>query len=128
MTFLRLLISAVVMLMMLSSCASWDASGQEQLLSAAGFSMKQPETAKQQEIYNSMESYKLVSGTVNGRLLFAYKNPKRGMVYVGGEPQYQEYQRLALQRRVAQQNYMAAQMNQQLMMSWGHWGPRGYWW
>lgn len=110
-------------------CASWDASNQEALLSAAGFSMRKPETAKQQEIYQAMEPYKVQATTVNGKLLYAYKHEKKGVVYVGGEPEYQRYQKLAIEQRIAQQNYMAAQMNQDLSLRWRYWGgPWGYWW
>jgi hypothetical protein len=123
-----LLLALMLLSALLTSCASWDASNQGQMLSAAGFTIQRPETAKQQEIYNAMEPYKLVNGTVNGKLLFAYKDLKKGIVYVGAEPQYQRYQQIAVQRRIAQDQILAAQMNQSLAYNWGYWGPRGIWW
>ncbi len=114
---------------MMTGCAGLDSPQQEQMLSAAGFTIQTPDTPKRREIYDMMEPYKLVSGTVHGRLLFAYKQPEKGIVYVGNEANYQRYQAYALQRNIAQQQVMAAQMNQAAMMRWSYWGaPGAYWW
>ncbi len=118
----------------LSSCASMDASSQEALLSAAGFRVKTPQTPAQQQAYAAAESYKVIRASVEGKTFYAYKQEKKGIAYVGGEAEYQRYQQLAIQKKIAQENYMAAQMNQMAAMNWyGAWGyrtwvgPRPFW-
>lgn len=111
----------------LTGCASMDAANQEALLSAAGFRVKTPQTVQQKEVYAAAPSYKVHRATVEGKTFYAYKDEKNGVAYVGGEAEYQKYQQLALQKKIAQDNYMAAQMNQTMAMSWyGAWGYGGY--
>ena len=126
---LGLALASMVISAGLISCASWDASSQEQLLSAAGFRIKTPETDEQVSIYQAMEPYKLLRGELDDAPLFVYKQEKKGIVYVGRDPEYQRYSQLALQRNLAQQDYMAAQMNQSMAYRWNYWGgPGRVWW
>ncbi|RBP35361.1 hypothetical protein DES53_12228 [Roseimicrobium gellanilyticum] len=111
----------------LTGCASMDSSNQTSLLSAAGFRVKTPQTPKQLEVYAAAPSYKVHRATVDGRTFYAYKDEKNGVAYVGGEAEYQKYQQLATQKKIAQDYYMAAQMNQTMAMNWyGAWGYGGY--
>ncbi len=112
----------------LSGCASLDAPNQERLLTAAGFRPLTPSTAKQQDLYAKLPDYKMQSGMIKGKLVYGYKNPKQGVVYVGGQNEYQQYQRLGLQQSIAQDNLAAAQMNQETMTGFGAWGPSAFWW
>ena len=41
-----------------------------------------------------------------------------GVAYVGGETEYQKYHQLAVQRRIAREQYEAAQMNQFMATRW----------
>ena len=107
-------------------CASSDASNQESLLSAAGFRARSPDTPQKKTLYDSLPAYKVQRASVDGKIFYVYKDEKKGIAYVGGEPEYQRYQELAVQQRIAKDNYQAAQMNQQAAMGWyNHWGP--YW-
>ena len=113
---------------LLAGCASLDASNQKSLLSASGFRARTPETARQKELYAAVPSYKVQRLTVQGKTYYVYKNEKEGVAYVGGEAEYQRYQQLALEQRIAEQQYMAAEMQHDLAMGWyGAWGPRFYW-
>lgn len=102
----------------LTGCASMGASGTEPLLSAAGFRAKTPENDKQREIYAELPPYKVQRGTYQGKSFYAYKDEKQGMAYIGGEAEYQKYQQLAVQRRIAREQYEAAQMNQNMAYRW----------
>lgn len=108
----------------LSGCASTGASSTEPLLSAAGFTSRTPETARQQEIYAQLPPYKVHRGEYKGKIMYAYKDEKKGVAYVGDEAAYQRYQKLAVERRIARDNYEAAQMNRDLANGWyGAYGP-----
>lgn len=126
-TTLCLLLSALLAGLFTSGCASMNASSTEPLLSAAGFVSRTPQNAKQQELYNAMPAYKVHRGEYKGKVIYAYKNEAKGMAYVGDEAAYQRYQQLAVQRQIASDNYMAAQMNRDMAYGWyGAYGPYVY--
>jgi hypothetical protein len=111
----------------MSGCASMNASSQEPLLSASGFRVKTPENQKQREIYAALPPYKVQRGNYKGKTFYAYKDEKQGVAYVGGETEYQKYQKLSIERRIARDNYEAAQMRDDLSYRWyGAWGPPVY--
>jgi hypothetical protein len=111
---------------LLTSCASMGASSTEPLLSAAGFRVRTPETSAQKTIYAELPPYKVQRGTHQGKVFYAYKNEKEGVAYVGGEAEYQKYQKLAIERRIARDQYEAAQMNQAMAYRWYGAYPGGY--
>jgi len=71
------------------------------LLSAAGFRVHPPQTAKQKELYGAFPSNKLERGTVKGKVFYVFKDDKAGVEYVGGEPEHRRYQQLCTQQHVA---------------------------
>jgi outer membrane biogenesis lipoprotein LolB len=113
----------------LTGCASMTSANTESLLSAAGFLVRTPQTPKQQQIYAALPPYKVHRATVNGKVFYVYKDEKAGVAYVGREPQYQRYQQLAIQQQIAQDQYMAAEMDRQAALDWyGGFGFRRFWW
>ncbi len=123
-TSLCLLLSALIAGLFKSGCASVSASNTEPLLSAAGFASRTPENAKQHELYNQLPPYKLERGEYKGKLMYAYKDEAKGVAYVGDEAAYQRYQKLAVERNIARENYEAARMNRDFAYGWyGAYGP-----
>jgi hypothetical protein len=113
----------------LTGCAGMESANTTSLLSAAGFRARTPQTPKQQELYAALPPYKVEHATVKGRAFYVYKDEKAGVAYVGHEPEYQRYRQLAVQQQIAQDYYMAAEMNSFYARGWyGAWGPRGLWW
>jgi hypothetical protein len=111
----------------LASCASTGSSNTKKLLSAAGFSVKTPETAKQKELYAAAEPYKLHRISAKGKTIYAYKDEKTGTALIGDEASYQRYERLSIQQSIARQQYQAAQMERDMAMGWyGAYGPYYY--
>ncbi len=112
-----------------TSCAEMQSGNTTSLLTAAGFRARTPQTPKQQELYAGLPPYKVEHATVKGRAFYVYKDEKAGVAYVGHEPEYQRYRQLAVQQQIAQNYYMAAEMDRAAAWSWyGAWGPRGMWW
>lgn len=125
------IIAAIVVLAVatgLFGCASLNAPNTERLLSASGFRPRTPSTPKQQQIYANLPDYKMQRTTIKGKIVYGYKDPKQGVVYVGGQKEYQQYQQLGIQQSIAQDNLNAAEMNQQAAMDFAAWGPWGVWW
>lgn len=114
--------------LVLVGCAEMEATNTKSQLSASGFRVRTPETPLQKEIYAAMTPYRVERITGKGKVVYAYKDEKAGVAYVGGETQYQRYKELCIQQHVAQQYYMAAEMNRAYAYRWyGAWGPRAYW-
>ena len=107
-----------------TGCAEMEATNTKSLLSAAGFQVRTPETARQKEIYAALPPYKVERGTVNGKTFYVFKDEKAGVAYVGREFEYQRYRQLAIHQQIAQDYYMAATMNNSWAHGWyGAWGP-----
>jgi hypothetical protein len=121
------LFAAACGLLGLAGCASIDAANTEPLLSAAGFVARTPETPKQKELYAAAPASKLQRVAMNGKVFYAYKDEAKGVAYVGTEAEYQRYQQLAVQQRIARDNYQAAEMNRNMAWGWhGAYGPYAY--
>ena len=114
---------------LLAGCASMTSANTESLLTAAGFRARTPQTPKQQQIYAALPPYKVERATVKGQVFYVYKDEKSGIAYVGREQEYQRYQQLAIQQQIAQNQYMAAEMQQEAALDWyGGFGFRRIWW
>ena len=125
-----LILVASVAALFLAGCASAGSTNTTSLLTAAGFRAHTPQTPKQQQIYAALPPYQVQRATVPGKgVFYVYKDQNAGLAYIGREAEYQRYQQLAIQQQIAQNYYMAAQMQQAAAWQWyGAWGPRAFWW
>jgi hypothetical protein len=114
----------------LFGCASFDAQNKETLLIAAGFRSRTPSTPKQQAMFDRMQPYTVEHRIRHGKVLYAYADKQKNIVYIGGEAEYQHYKQLALQQSIADEQLQAAQINEEATMyDWGpYWGPWNTWW
>ena len=85
-----------------TGCASMEPNKTTSLLSAAGFRMRTPQTAKEKELYAALPSNKLERGAMNGKVFYVFKDEKAGVEYVGGEKAHRRYEQLCTQLHVAQ--------------------------
>ena len=85
-----------------TGCASMETDKTPSLLSAAGFRMHSPQTAKEKELYAALPSNKLERGTMNGKVFYVFKDEKAGVEYVGGEKAHRRYEQLCTQLHVAE--------------------------
>jgi hypothetical protein len=100
-----ILILAAVGAIFFASCASTETGNTgntKQLLSAAGFRVRTPQTADQKEIYAALPNNKIEHAVVKGKSFYVFKDEKAGVAYVGGEPAHQRYLQLCMQQHVAQ--------------------------
>lgn len=112
----------------LIGCASSWHRNTESLLSASGFHSLTPRSPEQRACYAAMPPFQVQRQEINGKVIYAYADKDRGIVYVGNENNYQRLQQLALQQQIAHDQFEAAQMNQESAMNWGFWGPAGIRW
>ena len=127
---LVLIFATAATALFVAGCAGLESGNTTSLLSAAGFRARTPQTPQQQQIYAALPPYQVERATIKGKgVFYVYKDEKAGLAYVGREPEYQRYQQLAIQQQIAQERYMAAQMQADAAWQWyGAWGPRGLWW
>jgi len=124
-----LVFAAIAAAFFVAGCAEMGSANTTSLLSAAGFHARTPQTPKQQQMYAALPPYKVERATVKGKTFYVYKDEKAGVAYIGREQEYQRYQQLAIQQQIAQDQYMAAQMQADAAWGWyGAWGPRAFWW
>src|SRR5437773_8343995 len=128
-SIILLALAAGIVLFTLGGCASVGSTNTESLLSAAGFLVRTPETPRQKQIYAALPPYKVHRATVNNKVFYVYKDEKAGVAYVGHEPEYQRYKQLAVQQQIAQDQYIAAELDRQSALQWyGGFGVRRIWW
>ena len=128
-SIILLSLGAGIILTALGGCASVGSTNTESLLSAAGFLVRTPQTDRQKQIYATLPPYKVQRATVNDKVFYVYKDEKAGVAYVGREPEYQRYKELAIRQRIAEDRYMAAEMERDAALSWyGGFGVRRIWW
>jgi len=103
------LLAATCGLLTLAGCASMEAASQESLLQKAGFQSRTPTTAEQKAAYAKLPAYQLHRGTLKGRTIYAYKDEKAGVVYLGKEAQYAQYKQLAVNAKLKEEQFTPAQ-------------------
>jgi hypothetical protein len=121
-----ILILAVGGSIFFTGCASMETGNTKSLLSAAGFRVRTPQTAKQRELYAALPSNKVERATVKGKVFYVFKDEQAGVAYVGREAEHQRYQQLCTQQHVAQAPEEG--MNPSLATRWNNqWGPAREW-
>jgi hypothetical protein len=95
----------------------------ENLLSAAGFRAIPATTPQQQAHLKTLPAHKVTLVVRDGQTTYVYPDVPHQVLYVGQDAQYQEYQRLRLQKQMAQDQVQVAEMNTE--PGWGVWGGFG---
>lgn len=109
-----------------AGCAGVGVQDKESMLSAANFTMKKATTPAQLANLKAMPQNQIVVYVKNGNNVYVYADAAQCQcVYVGNEAAYQNYQQIRIAKNIANEQLMAAQMNQDAMMDWGAWGPWG---
>ena len=94
------------------------------LLVSAGFTAKPADTPERAQQLHAMPPLKLVSQSKDGHVVYRYADPYScDCLYVGDQQAYAEYERLALQKQIADERLEAAEAEEGAIMDWGLWGP-----
>lgn len=124
----KLPIAALAVCLAISACASPQqrAVEREDLLAAAGFTIRPANTPTRIASLHGLPPNKLVRRVHGEAVRYVYADPLVcNCLYVGDQAAYGQYRQEMFQRRLADEQSMTAQMNQD---SWdeGPWGPMGY--
>ena len=123
-TSLAVLMMAGLVVSGCSTIRKWEAGPTDDLLVAAGFTVKSADTPEQMAKLKAMEPLKIVRRVKNGEMLYTYADPYDCQcVLVGNAQQYQQYKKLGLQKQIADENLQAAEANEAAAMDTEWW-----WW
>ena len=124
MTRMRRALFIVVIVLTVTGCATMQGGEMrsvEQMLAAAGFQMKVADTPEKATDLRTLPTRKMTLRRQGAASYYIYADPDVcSCLYVGTEPQYQEYQRLLLKKELADEQLDAS-------MNWGLWGPGLLW-
>jgi len=126
-TWLRPWIVGLSLAIGVAGCAAierHEADQTEQLLAAAGFQMRPADTPAKLADLERLQQHKLVQHDRDGEVTYVYADAADcKCLYSGDQKNYDEFQKLQVKQDVADQEMMAAEMNQQAAMNWEMWGP-----
>jgi hypothetical protein len=116
----KALLAASLLLALATGCTS--TSDNEHMLSAAGFKMMPANTPQRQAHLRSLPADTITPVQVAGDVYYTFPDPQRNVLFVGQEPQYQEYQRLRFQNQATMQQELQASRTVQGESWFGDWG------
>ena len=128
-TITGILVAMIATVFFVTACAEMEATNTRSLLSEAGFHTVTPTTPLQREVYGHLTAYRVQRVSMKNKTIYAFKDEKAGIAYVGHEAEYQRYRNLCIQQRIAQDYYMAYSWDPYWSHQWyGAWGYRRMWW
>jgi hypothetical protein len=123
------MISATALLALTVGCATTTGTqNKESMLVAAGFKVVTPKTAEQSAKLQKLPPGHVAMINKKGKTYYIFPDAAHNQAYVGGPKQYQAYQQLRAQNKLAEENLETAEMYQDSMMGWGGWGGWGMGW
>jgi hypothetical protein len=115
------LLSVAVLLSLAVGCSTTPQT--ENLLIAAGFTSMPATTDAQRAHLKTLTPNKVTTVVRDGKTYFVFPDVKQEVLYVGQQPQYEEYQKLRLQKQMADEELQTAEMNSEPAFGvWGAWG------
>jgi len=125
------MIGAIALLALMAGCATTQTASiqdKRDMLVASGFKTVTPKNAAQQQKLQTLKTGQVAQVQKNGKTYYVVADPSQNVVYVGGPQQYQNYQQLRAQKKLADENLEAAEMYNDAAMNWGAWGGWGVGW
>jgi hypothetical protein len=111
---------------LVSACATPQqvVQNREDLLAAAGFTIRPANTPQRQDLLRTLPPNRFVQRVRGDRVLYLYADPLVcACLYIGDQVAYGRYRQEVFQRRIANDQLLAAQMNENAAWQWGPWGP-----
>jgi hypothetical protein len=122
-------IGALALLALAVGCTTTTSTqNTESMLVASGFKVVTPKTPVQQQKLQNLPPGKIAMIQKGGKTYYVFPDAADNQAYVGGPKQYQAYQQLRLENKLAEERLETAEMYQDSMMGWGAWGGWGFGW
>ena len=115
----------LLLALLAAGCASTRET--EQLLSASGFKIIPAATPEQKAQLKTVRQGAITMVQRGGKVYFVYPNRKLQVLYVGRQEQYDHYQELRFEQKLAQRRMRAVQMGTEAAFSpWSGWSSVGF--
>lgn len=114
----------------LIGCATSQTAMQnrESMLVASGFKVITPKTATQKQKLQNLPPGKVTMIQKGKKTYYIFPDSAHNQAYVGGPKQYQAYQQLRAEKKLAREDLQTAEMYQDATMEWSLWeGGEGVW-
>src|SRR5256885_14929792 len=123
------MICVMSLLALTVGCATTSSTqNKESMLVASGFKVITPKSPAQQQKLQQLPPGHVAMINRKGRTYYIFPDAAHNQAYVGGPKQYQEYQQLRTEKKLAKEDLETAQMYQDSEMDWGGWGGWGAGW
>jgi hypothetical protein len=123
------LAAAAVLALGACTTESEHVSKREDLLAAAGFTVRPADTPVHQAELSRLPPQQFVRQASGDQVTYLYADPSVcGCVYVGDQVAYGRYRREEFEREIAREREQTALLNQQANFEWDRWewGPLGW--
>jgi hypothetical protein len=123
------LLALITSTALLSACVTRQEAVEhrEDLLAAAGFTARPANTPERQQALRTLPPHRFVQMPRGNGFVYLYADPLVcNCLYIGDQAAYGRYQQDVLNRHIATENEVAAQLNADTAWNWGSWGP-GWW-
>ena len=122
---------SVCLMLALAGCAmnrNQKAVEMKRLLAASGFKMKLADTESKLAQLKELPQRKLVAQNWDDKVTYVYVDASNcKCAYVGDEEAYKNFQDLALQRQISEEDRRAAERDKPAGLDWGGWGFKDSW-
>jgi hypothetical protein len=113
------LLSAALLLSLATGCST--TKQKENLLTEAGFKPTPAITEAQKAHLATITPNKVCSVVRDGKTYYVFPDAKHEMLYVGQQPQYDEYKKLRQQKKLAEEEEMQRLKAESVNDAWGAW-------
>jgi hypothetical protein len=115
---------AAISTMLSVGCTTTQTTTQnrESMLAASGFKTITPKTAAQKQKLQNLPPGKVTMIQKKGKTYYIFPDPSHNLAYVGGPRQYQQYQQLRIDNKLAKESLETADVYQDAEMQWSLWG------
>jgi hypothetical protein len=125
---LALVVAIAIAIAGCATSSQTSTQNKESMLVASGFKTITPKTAAQKQKLQNLPPGKVTMVQKKGKTYYIFPDPAQNQAYVGGPKEYQEYQQLRAEKKLANENLETAEMYQDAEMNWGGWGGWGAGW
>jgi hypothetical protein len=123
-----LVLAVAIAIVGCASTTQTSTQNKESMLVASGFKTITPKTAAQKQKLQNLPPDKVTMIQKKAKTYYIFPDPAQNRAYVGGPNEYQAYQQLRAEKKLAKENLETAEMYQDAEMDWGGWGGWGAGW
>lgn len=120
-TFLKPVKLSTILALLILAAGCATAKHTESMLSAAGFKVVAASTLKQEQKLLALPPGKIIQTQRNGKTYYVFPDAAHNQIYLGTKREYQNYQQMLLDNKIAAQDRVDAEMAPVDGADWNDW-------